>query len=313
MYIYDDDIYFILLQPSSPGTLLLERGPVSHIPKVTDHLAVVFTTFSGSPRKAQLFSNTVKNWASFLPTIQPILFFTEQNSTLTALAESYGWMVAPCPRVNEYGTPFLKNMYTKAYQLVSAPLYGFINGDILFDQSLLRTLHRLIVDLQYLNSTLVTGRRWNYRVQNETSFDAWTPRQVQQLAKSKNSSLSRTDTEDYFFVTKDFPWHEIKDVVIGRPAYDNYLVARSIQLNITTIDASDTITAMHQTGKYKDRATKKDGNINKKIIGKFNYYAGLTSEMWLKTKYDYKGEVFVDKHKINNSFLETYLRKFQAL
>ena len=157
---------------------------VPHAPKVTDHLAAVFTTFSGSPRKAQL-SNTVKDWASFLPTIQPTLFFTEQNSTLTALAESHGWMVAPCPRVNKYGTPFLKNMYTKAYQLASAPLYGFINCDILFDQSLLRTLHHLIVDLQYLNSILMTGRRWNYRVQNETSFDAWTPRQVQQLAKAK--------------------------------------------------------------------------------------------------------------------------------
>ena len=88
-----------------------------------------------------------------------------------------------------------------------------------------------------------------------------------------------------------------------------------MQLNITTIDASDTITAMHQTGKYKDRATKKDGQINKKLFGKFNYYAGLTSKMWLKTTYDYKGEVFVTKYKIINSFLQTYryVRKFLAL
>ena len=276
------------------------------------HLAVVFTTFSSSPKKAQLFSNTVKNWAKFIPAIQPILFSTDKNSSLNALAESHGWLVMPCPRVNEYGTPFLKDMYTSAYQIATAPFYAFINGDILFDETFVTTLKHVAAELKYLKSTLLAGRRLDYRPPDEMTFDAWTPEQVRALGKANGTRLSRTDTVDFFVVTRDYPWHAIKDVVIGRPGYDNYLVARSIQLNITTIDVTRTVTALHQMGNYKDRADKKDGRFNKDLIGKFNYHNGLTSRMWFRTVFDYKNSVFVDRAKITDELITVFRERFRS-
>ena len=40
----------------------------------------------------------------------------------------------------------------------------------------------------------------------------------------------------------------MKDVVIGRPAYDNYFVAMARYNNMSVVDASRTILALHQTG-----------------------------------------------------------------
>jgi len=163
-------------------------------------LAVIFTTFSSNPQKANIFNNTIKNWSSFLPDIQPVLFTTDQNNTLNIMAESNGWLLVPCPWVNDYGTPYLKDMYNEAYKLQNATYYAFANGDILFDLGLMNTLTSIRNNAIYLNKTIVTGRRWNHAV--NATFAVWKPQEVSQLAKPGISSLFRTDAKDYFFVTK---------------------------------------------------------------------------------------------------------------
>ena len=45
-----------------------------------------------------------------------------------------------------------------------------------------------------------------------------------------------------------FPWHLLADVVIGRIYYDNYIVSESVKLNVTTVDATTAILAVHETG-----------------------------------------------------------------
>ena len=45
-----------------------------------------------------------------------------------------------------------------------------------------------------------------------------------------------------------FPWNYVKDVVIGRPYYDNYLVSEAIRHKVSVIDATNTILSVHLTG-----------------------------------------------------------------
>ena len=57
----------------------------------------------------------------------------------------------------------------------------------------------------------------------------------------------------------------MKNVVIGRPAYDNYFVGIARKSNISIVDASKSILALHQTGKDGkfDGAKNKDSRYNR--------------------------------------------------
>ena len=271
----------------------------------TASTALMFTSFSENPKKQKLFSNTIRNWATFLPAIQPVLFTTNRSSSLNSLAKEHGWIVTHCPAVNEFGTPFVKNMYLKAYDIMKTQLYAFVNGDILFDGSLVETLNRISKEIPTFNTTLISGKRRNYNPKVECTkqnLEIWTQEHVHSM--SNHSLLDGGWAEDYFFVTPDFPWHRFKDVVIGRELYDNYLVHRSKILNITTIDITETITALHQCPSLRDRNEKgiseKNRDYNRLLIGIMGIAhmpSGLTNSMKLKAIYDQSGKVTVVARK----------------
>jgi len=79
---------------------------------------------------------------------------------------------------------------------------------------------------------------------------------------------------DYFAIARNvFPWHQYPDLIIGRPSYDNFLVATASQNNVSIVDATRTIVALHQTdaeglGSGQRRI---DSNYNRRII--FSRYA----------------------------------------
>ena len=271
----------------------------------TASTALMFTSFSDNPKKQKLFLNTIKNWATFLPAIQPVLFTSNPNSSLNTLATKHGWIVTPCPAVNEFGIPFVKNMYLKAYSIMKSQFYAFANGDILFDGGLVESLNRIGEDIPTFNTTLISGKRHNYDSKNCTkqNLEIWTQEHVHNM--SKHSPLAREWCEDYFFVTPDIPWDKFKDVVIARELYDNYLVHQSKVLNITTVDITETITALHQCTTLRDRNAKaisqKDRDYNRLLIGVMGSAPipnGLTNRMKLKTIYNQSGKVTVVARKL---------------
>lgn len=98
-------------------------------------------------------------------------------------------------------------------------------------------------------------------------------------------------------------WSQLADVVIGRPAYDNYLVAMAIRHGVNVIDATNTVLALHisEPGKMFYGRLNNDAKYNKEAIGKFKYSDGYASAAGLNTVEDFLGNVFVVKRrKINN-------------
>ena len=70
------------------------------------------------------------------------------------------------------------------------------------------------------------GRRVNYDHGMIVSIPDGIHQQDEYInERAREGYLFQTDAEDYFIFTKGtLPWNLIKDVVIGRPGYDNYLV-----------------------------------------------------------------------------------------
>ena len=137
-----------------------------------------------------------------------------------------------------------------------------------------------------LGRTLVVGRRTNVLLGNDSLL--YLPESVTQAAR-QHGQLFGEDAEDYFFIAfNDFPWHRVADVVVGRPAYDNYLVGRAIQQNVAVVDATATLLAVHQTDKEGSMTGRqyKDSEFNAFRIGpKFDYSVGLTSSAQYVTRF----------------------------
>ena len=143
-----------------------------------------------------------------------------------------------------------------------------------------------IQELPSLGRTMVVGCRTNVQFGKNTHL-LYLPEHVIKLA-SQRGRLSGADAEDYFFIAfNDFPWDRVADVVVGRPAYDNYLVGRAIQENVTVVDATATLLAFHQTGSDGKKAGFKndDVDINPIRIGVFNYNSGLTVSAQCETRF----------------------------
>ncbi len=249
-------------------------------------LLTIFTTFKSSADRFKIHSNVLLNWAQFRPQVQPVLFAFQTDEKLVDQAKDLGWIVLPVARLNPTKVPFLRDMYSKAKEAVNSIFYGYSNGDLLFDNGIIDTLNIVNMYLPQLHQTLVVGERFNFPIQNKLLY---TPSDVLNVRKSGKAKVFRVDAEDYFFIAHNtFPWDKCKDVVIGRPAYDNYLVGFAIINKVSVVDATKTLFALHQTGKDGDYAghKNKDKGFNFVQIGKFNFATGHTTSAQYMTKYN---------------------------
>jgi len=92
--------------------------------------------------------NTLQNWVTLdmdRCRIKTIMYTTEENGVaiklLSEFAQQCGWEIFPAPMFNEYGVPFVKDMYMDASRrFPNCSYYMYSNGDILYSHGLTGTL-----------------------------------------------------------------------------------------------------------------------------------------------------------------------------
>ena len=214
-----------------------------------------------------------------------------QTQYFENIALQLGWHVYPIPRVNDHGTPYISDMLDVIVknETYNSLFYGFANGDILFDSSLSATLKSLVDCMTSLPQApiLIIGQRTNYKLSVRWTEPIIEFYYIEQL-RTRGKLFSK-QAEDYFLFTKNFPRRLFKDLVIGRPAYDNYLVAMSIKLKVSVVDATKTLTALHLWSHKESLIAghlNKDADHNYKVIGRFNYDNGYTNNAQYETVLD---------------------------
>nr|KAG5686931.1 hypothetical protein BaRGS_018920 [Batillaria attramentaria] len=243
----------------------------------------------------------MQNWVRLKPAIVPVLF--TNSSKLAGHAEAHGWLVMPVSRA-AVGVPILKNMYLDAMAKFDSTLYAFSNGDILFTESLVDTLLAILGSPHLpldTHSLLVVGQRINVpmvRPYEVTSFDG-----VARVARTRGK-LFTTMAEDYFITDRTFPWEDIPGVVIGRAAYDNWLVLNAIKRQEVVVDATKTLLAVHQTTKagnfegFTHANSSYNNHLLTRMYKKIQYMAGCVDCSPWRTRKDSQGKVYVENVKI---------------
>lgn len=271
-------------------------------------LLVIFTTFKSDTNRASIHQEVINNWSVLGDDIQPIFFYNKSEpNDWDILALEKGWIGLSLASTNNFGTPVLKEMYMKVTNKLKSEFYGFCNGDILFDQKIKMTLKHILNNKIFLrNSTMVIGQRTNIEVQDYYDYKKSNLNDTKSLSHIADArgSLFMKMAEDYFFIhsPENFPWHDIKDIVIGRRGYDNYLVSEAVQHNVSVIDATKTILAVHLTGSDGNQASLEniDREYNIDLIGeRYNYSSGSTFYSQYYTEFGEEGDFIVKKRYHN--------------
>ncbi|XP_033735980.1 uncharacterized protein LOC117324302 [Pecten maximus] len=222
---------------NSRRLLLSPHREISNQPILT-----LFTSWKDEKHVQEVHKKTLANWSRFLPKFNLVMF--TNDSVVSAQAKDYGWTTYPIMHHAAGGAPVLKTMFQTVISNINSTFYGYANSDILFTDALSDSLYLIAEKFKSPTSVFISGIRTN--VMNVSLKEAASFPNIA-AAATVRGKLFEIHSADYFLTTKWFPWADIPPLVIGRRAYDNYIISHARKIKATVIDATETIPAIHQT------------------------------------------------------------------
>jgi hypothetical protein len=177
-------------------------------PNATGHLAL-------------LQGNALRSWCAL--DIPIVLMGAECTTSYVDPVPPSVTVLEPVGR-NDKGVPFIGAMFHAVQDAVKADLYCYLNADIMLDRSFLSVQTLPILSKLFI----AAGCRWDVPVNrdiptaefaNSHSFQSNMHRYV-----VKSGKRHSPDGIDYFIFPAGMRWPTIPDIVIGHPAWDNWML-----------------------------------------------------------------------------------------
>jgi len=185
--------------------------------------------------------NAIKSWLELKPQCEIILFGDDKGVAETAKELSVDHI--PFVRKNEFGTPLLSSAFTSAQQVAKNNTLMYANADVIFFQGLIETVYKIKQEF-----FLICGRRWDLDIRDHVDFknSTWTTKLFSRI--TKEGKLHGYAGIDYFIFPKNMV--NMPEFAVGRPGWDGWLVYDVRMRKIPVIDATDSITIIHQNHDY---------------------------------------------------------------
>jgi hypothetical protein len=189
--------------------------------------------------------NAIQSWTKLHPDCEVILLGDEPG-TGTVAAE-FKIKHVPLLKLNEFGTPLVSSAFELAQAVASYPIICYVNADIIllsdFSPGIQKVSHRF-------DKFLMVGQRWNIDYNQPIDFikPDWETDLKQDVAK--NGLLFTNWGIDYFAFHVG-QYLNMPLFAVGRPSWDNWMIYRARTLRIPVIDATGTVTAIHQNHGYQ--------------------------------------------------------------
>lgn len=225
------------------------------------------------------------------------------NRSLAAMrATNVVSMIITGTRSNEYGYPFLKDLYLEAMSTFPwADTYTYYNADLLFNATaLVATLDALVYAAR--NNTIskrFMGVGFRHEVNVSLTGDF-----AELFNKSKKF---QEDAQDYFVTSPDvWRWQSMPNVVVGRIAYDNYLLQRATTTpGVDAVELSETNPALHLAVNGNFDGFKAKNSADKyynfhelrRKVGSWDMNAGRMPACRMETYWDHNGAVAVRRRR----------------
>lgn len=275
--------------------------PDNNISSQSRKLLTLFTSAKIEENISYIHLNTLRNWEQFADDVN-LVFYGNDSDLDKVRRSTLWWHARPVPVYSPEGLPILKHLFLDAISSFESDYYGYANSDIMFTDSLVKTLHVMSRYNSKTRGLLITGQRTNvpitkYRKRNATIHTS----KAVELIALESGCLFTPEALDYFITSPPgVDWQAVPDIMIGSPGYDNYLMARAIGRGYIVIDATGSILAVHQTdarGNFSGRR-RKDGHPNYKFILDQSWRMGMSVCAGYVTHTELSGNIFLAKRNV---------------
>jgi hypothetical protein len=143
------------------------------------------------------------------------------------------------------GTPLVSSVFSVARGASRAPVLAYLNADIVLLDDFLPQVHA--VRSRFARFLLV-GRRWDLDVSQALDFGpGWEDRLRAEVRQ--NGRLHPPSGSDYFVFPRG-EFAQMPDFAVGRAGWDNWMLFDGRRRGIPVIDATATLTVIHQRHDY---------------------------------------------------------------
>jgi len=206
-------------------------------------------TFLTSPKPfiehvGKIQRDAIRSWLAVHSDIEVIIYGDGEG--VSKACADLGVCHVPDTPCSPSGIPYFNGIVGHARIYARHDVQCYINCDILMTEDVIKAV-KLIVSPSYL----VVGQRIDLAqgVEIDVTTDNW-KNDLQRLTEDGNASLHAPTGMDYFIFNRGV-WAGLLSLVIGRGGYDNALLAFCLKKRIPIIDATNSITALHQFHDYR--------------------------------------------------------------
>jgi hypothetical protein len=221
-------------------------------------------------------TNALQSWLQLQPQCEIILFGDEAGTDQTAAR--FG--VSHCPAIarNEFGTPFLNDIFEKAQAIASHPVICYVNADMI----LLNDFTTSVDALRHVKQPfLMVGRRWNLDLTEPLDFVRADWADALRRSARERGVLGSQYYIDYFVFPRGL-FTNVPPFAIGRPPFDNWLLWKARSVGAFLVDASELVVAVHQNHDYTHHSGGRVGvyegpeaKYNRELIGGSHHFFTL--------------------------------------
>ncbi len=187
--------------------------------------------------------NAIRSWLELGKGVDIVLVGDEQG--VAEVAGEYPVTHLPDVEKNEWGTPRVDSIFHLAREANRNELLAYLNADIILTPDFMETIWKIREMEEHF---LIVGRRWDLRVEEEIEFqDNWSEELLHEVRT--NGKLHGPTAMDYFVFPKDI-FTDIPPFAIGRAGWDNWMIYHAQQQGWPVIDATPSITVIHQAHDY---------------------------------------------------------------
>jgi len=220
--------------------------------------------------------NAIQSWLKLSPKPEVILLGDDEG--VAEAAGEFGILYTPDVKKNEFGTPLLSSAFNIVKKTAKSDILVYVNSDIILMSDFIPAVKKI-----NLNMFLMNGRRWDIDITKPVDFnDADWEKELSKEIENRGV-LHGYSGIDYFVFPRNFPC-DLPDFAVGRPSWDNWFVYRAKSLKIPVIDATATITAVHQNHEsiYKNKIKENKRNFD--LTGGFSKICTLREADLISTK-----------------------------
>jgi hypothetical protein len=188
--------------------------------------------------------NAIRTWTALGKDVEIALIGGEEG--IGKAASELGVRHLPAVKTNNEGTPLVSSIFELGRSVNESPLLAYVNADILLLPDFMTSSAKI---QELVERFLIVGQRWDLDVHESIGGSSGWEEKLLSNVRS-NGRLHPPMGSDYFIFPRACFQH-IPDFAVGRAGWDNWMIYQGRREGWKVIDATASITVIHQDHDYR--------------------------------------------------------------